>query len=138
MLPRGSSSRLVVTAEDFAQRRETTGNARFCTSRASKSSHAVQYREVVRPPKGYGFVNHPDEGDDVFVHDSSITSDDDFKTLPSGQHVTVEMDDGPKGLRAINVYATNDVPSPTLDTPSETEASMDEIGPSEVDSSFFG
>jgi CspA family cold shock protein len=53
--------------------------------------------------KGYGFINHPDEGEDVFVHYSQIVSDDDFKTLRTGQRVKFEMDNGPKGLHALDV-----------------------------------
>jgi CspA family cold shock protein len=53
--------------------------------------------------KGYGFINHPDDGDDVFVHYSQIQTDDDFKTLRTGQTVSFEMNDGPKGLHAVDV-----------------------------------
>ena len=53
--------------------------------------------------KGYGFINHPEGGDDVFVHYSQIDTDDDFKTLQTGQEVEFEMNDGPKGLHALNV-----------------------------------
>ena len=56
--------------------------------------------------KGYGFINHPDDGEDVFVHYSNIISDDDFKTLETGQHVKFKMNDGPKGLHAVDVVAT--------------------------------
>jgi CspA family cold shock protein len=58
--------------------------------------------------KGYGFINHPDGGDDVFVHYSQIQSDDEFKTLRTGQSVQFEMNDGPKGLHALNVEALDD------------------------------
>ena len=61
--------------------------------------------------KGYGFINHPDDGDDVFVHYSQIESDDDFKTLRTGQAVHFEMEDGPKGLHALNVVAEEEKPS---------------------------
>lgn len=58
--------------------------------------------------KGYGFINHPDGGDDVFVHYSQIESDDDFKTLHTGQSVQFELNDGPKGLHAASVRAEQD------------------------------
>ena len=58
--------------------------------------------------KGYGFINHPDGGDDVFVHYSQIQSDDEFKTLRTGQSVQFEMNDGPKGLHALNVEALDE------------------------------
>jgi len=59
--------------------------------------------------KGYGFINHPDGGDDVFVHYSQIESDDDFKTLHTGQRVQFELNDGPKGLHALSVRAQDEV-----------------------------
>jgi len=55
--------------------------------------------------KGYGFIHHPGDGEDVFVHYSNIQSDDDFKTLKSDQRVQFEMNDGPKGLHALDVVA---------------------------------
>ncbi|WP_022835277.1 cold-shock protein [Salisaeta longa] len=61
--------------------------------------------------KGYGFIHHPDDGDDVFVHYSQIDSDDDFKTLRTGQAVEFELNDGPKGLHALNVTASEDGPT---------------------------
>jgi CspA family cold shock protein len=53
--------------------------------------------------KGYGFIHHPNDGDDVFVHYSNIQTDDDFKTLQSDQRVRFELNDGPKGLHALDV-----------------------------------
>ena len=53
--------------------------------------------------KGYGFIVHPDHGDDIFVHYSSITTDRRFKTLRTGQVVEFELSDGPKGLHAQDV-----------------------------------
>ncbi|WP_353562758.1 cold-shock protein [Longimonas sp.] len=53
--------------------------------------------------KGYGFINHPNGGEDVFVHYSQIDSDDDFKTLHTGQSVQFELNDGPKGVHAVSV-----------------------------------
>lgn len=58
--------------------------------------------------KGYGFINHPDGGDDVFVHYTQIDSDKEFKTLRTGQTVEFELNDGPKGLHAVNVAALAD------------------------------
>lgn len=53
--------------------------------------------------KGYGFIDHPEGGDDVFVHYTQIESEKDFKTLRTGQEVEFEMNDGPKGLHALSV-----------------------------------
>ena len=51
--------------------------------------------------KGFGFLSQED-GDDVFVHYSSIQSSG-FKRLNEGQSVEFEVQDGPKGLQAVNV-----------------------------------
>jgi CspA family cold shock protein len=51
--------------------------------------------------KGYGFIT-PEEGDDVFVHHSSIQGEG-FKTLREGEEVEFEITDGPKGKQATNV-----------------------------------
>ena len=51
--------------------------------------------------KGYGFLSQ-EEGDDVFVHYSSIEQEG-FRTLKEGQAVEFEVQDGPKGPQAINV-----------------------------------
>ena len=51
--------------------------------------------------KGFGFLSQGD-GDDVFVHYSSIQSSG-FKSLNEGQSVEFEVQDGPKGLQAVNV-----------------------------------
>ncbi len=51
--------------------------------------------------KGFGFLSRED-GDDVFVHYSSIQSSG-FKSLNEGQSVEFDVQDGPKGLQAVNV-----------------------------------
>ena len=51
--------------------------------------------------KGFGFIQQT-EGDDVFVHFSAINSDG-FKTLQEGQAVTFDVEQGQRGLQAINV-----------------------------------
>ena len=53
--------------------------------------------------KGYGFLSRED-GDDVFVHYTSIQNEG-FKTLREGQSVEFEIQDGPKGPQAVNVTA---------------------------------
>jgi cold shock protein len=53
--------------------------------------------------KGFGFLSRED-GDDVFVHHTSIQGDG-FKTLSEGQQVEFEVQDGPKGPQAVNVKA---------------------------------
>lgn len=51
--------------------------------------------------KGYGFLTQPD-GEDVFCHFSAIQSSG-FKTLREDQQVEFEVEQGPKGLQAVNV-----------------------------------
>jgi CspA family cold shock protein len=51
--------------------------------------------------KGYGFISRED-GDDVFVHFSSIETEG-FKTLREEQLVSFEITDGDKGPQASNV-----------------------------------
>ena len=53
--------------------------------------------------KGFGFINRG-EGEDVFVHYSSIDSDG-FRTLKEGQKVEYTIDEGDKGLHAKRVVA---------------------------------
>ena len=55
--------------------------------------------------KGYGFIAPQDGGADVFVHFSAIQADG-FRTLNEGQSVSYEVENGPKGLQAINVVPT--------------------------------
>ncbi len=52
--------------------------------------------------KGYGFIEQPEGGGDVFVHYSSIQMDG-FKTLDEGQMVEYELVQGPKGKQAEKV-----------------------------------
>ena len=80
--------------------------------------------------KGYGFINHPEGGDDIFVHYSQIDSTDDFKTLRTGQSVRFEMNDGPKGLHAVEVKAleeeSSDTPAAEEDVPPLEQSVMEE------------
>jgi CspA family cold shock protein len=51
--------------------------------------------------KGFGFIEQED-GPDVFVHHSVINADG-FKVLKEGERVTFDIEQGEKGLRAVNV-----------------------------------
>ena len=51
--------------------------------------------------KGYGFIQRS-TGEDVFVHFSAIQSDG-YRSLNEGESVEFELQQGPKGLNAIEV-----------------------------------
>lgn len=53
--------------------------------------------------KGYGFIVHPEDGSDIFVHYSQIQTDKRFKTLRTGEFVEFSLVQGPKGLHAEDV-----------------------------------
>ena len=51
--------------------------------------------------KGFGFITHEDNSE-VFVHYASIQGNG-FKSLAEGDNVSFDTEQGPKGLKAINV-----------------------------------
>ena len=72
--------------------------------------------------KGYGFVLAECADEDLFVHYSSIEMSG-YRTLRAGQEVSFDIQQGPKGLHAVNVRpldAPDDEPSglaPDEETP---------------------
>ena len=50
--------------------------------------------------RGYGFIGVDGNDDDVFVHHSNLNG---VFELREGQSVEFEMEDSPKGPRAVNV-----------------------------------
>ena len=51
--------------------------------------------------KGFGFIEQ-ESGPDVFVHHSAINTDG-FRSLKEGDNVAFDVEQGPKGLSAVNV-----------------------------------
>jgi CspA family cold shock protein len=51
--------------------------------------------------KGYGFLSR-EAGDDVFVHHTAIEGHG-FRSLSENQRVEFAVEQGPKGLRAVDV-----------------------------------
>jgi len=52
--------------------------------------------------KGFGFITDNNGGEDIFVHFSGIVSDG-YKSLDEGQEVTFDIEQGARGLQAVNV-----------------------------------
>jgi CspA family cold shock protein len=52
--------------------------------------------------KGFGFITPDDGSKDVFVHHSAIEGTG-FKSLAENDVVEFEVEQGPKGPRAVNV-----------------------------------
>ena len=57
------------------------------------------------PAKGYGFLGR-ENGEDVFVHFSAVQMDG-YRRLEQGQQVEFSVEEGPKGLQAVNVIPRN-------------------------------
>jgi CspA family cold shock protein len=53
-------------------------------------------------PKGYGFIGQDNGEEDVFVHFSAVNMDG-FKKLLKGQLVEYTVEEGAKGLQAVDV-----------------------------------
>jgi len=60
------------------------------------------------PTKGFGFIAVAD-GQDVFVHHTAIKMNG-FRTLEEGEEVEFEIQDGPKGPKALNVSRAGEAP----------------------------
>ena len=52
--------------------------------------------------KGYGFIIADETGEDLFAHYSSIDTSG-FKTLAENDAVEFDIQEGPKGLQAVNI-----------------------------------
>ena len=52
--------------------------------------------------KGYGFIEQDDGDEDVFVHFSELDQDG-FKSIDEDARVEFSVEQGPKGLKALEV-----------------------------------
>jgi CspA family cold shock protein len=59
--------------------------------------------------KGFGFIVNENGNSDIFVHYSAIAIEG-YKTLKAGQLVDYEIQEGEKGLHAINVIPLEQKP----------------------------
>lgn len=57
--------------------------------------------------KGYGFIQQEDGAPDIFVHYSEIDGDG-FRSLQEGMTVEFEVQQGPKGMKAVSVRRSED------------------------------
>ena len=55
--------------------------------------------------KGYGFICEEGSQEEIFAHFSSIVMEG-YKSLKAGQAVDFEINQGSKGLHALNIRAT--------------------------------
>ena len=55
--------------------------------------------------KGFGFITG-ESGEELFVHFTGIKGDG-FKTLEEGRAVTFDVQQGKKGLQAVNVQSAD-------------------------------
>ena len=70
--------------------------------------------------KGYGFITR-ENGEDLFVHFKSIVGEG-YKTLKQGEKVQFEVEQGQKGLQAMNVSHASSGPLPArTECPSRPE-----------------
>jgi CspA family cold shock protein len=79
-------------------------HAVFGEIRKTKGAHVERLKGTVKwfnNAKGYGFLGR-DDGPDVFIHYSSITTEG-YKSLQEGDQVEFEIVQGQKGPQAANV-----------------------------------
>ncbi|MDX1439702.1 MAG: cold-shock protein [Rubricoccaceae bacterium] len=53
--------------------------------------------------KGFGFITPEEGGRDLFVHRSNVTGLGRDEGLQEGEVVAFDVEEGPKGLNAVNV-----------------------------------
>jgi CspA family cold shock protein len=84
-------------------------NERQAKGRKKMSEQETGTVKWFNESKGYGFIQR-DGGDDVFVHYTAIQMPG-FKTLQEGQRVLFSVEQGSKGLQAVNVQSEEPPPS---------------------------
>ncbi len=76
--------------------------------------------------KGFGFINHPEGGDDLFVHYVAIQGDG-YRTLKTGQRVSFRIEQKPKGLAAVDVRPVENGESRSKSEAPEFEAKQEDF-----------
>ncbi len=87
-----------------AQLRQLNGYGRAAKEHVPEGAYMERLKGTVKwfnNAKGYGFIGR-DDGADVFVHYSAITSEG-YKSLQEGDQVEFEITQGQKGPQAANV-----------------------------------
>lgn len=72
--------------------------------------------------KGFGFITPADGGDkDLFFHARSVVGDVIFDDMREGDTVEYEVEEGPKGLAAVDVEKTDAPAAPAAEEAPATE-----------------
>jgi CspA family cold shock protein len=89
----------------------------------TKNSMATGTIAKIIDDKGFGFIK-PEMGDkDLFFHARSVIGDVIFDDMREGDTVIYEVEEGPKGLAAVDVEKTDAPAAPAAEaaTPEATE-----------------
>ncbi|PCK10161.1 MAG: cold shock domain protein CspD [Alteromonadaceae bacterium] len=81
--------------------------------------------------KGFGFILPDDGGDDLFAHYSSIKMDG-YRTLKAGQQVGFNIEQGEKGLHAIEIRALESTASDANKTEANQKADAESTSTKEA------
>jgi CspA family cold shock protein len=84
--------------------------------------------------KGYGFIKTED-GKSIFVHYTEIKSETDYKKLEEGQKVTFDVEEGRKGLKAVNVAIVEGESQPVEEMKEEIQEEVSEESQDESEES---